>query len=120
MITLPVDALPPTVNHLYRNRRGGGRCLSAAAEAWYDYAIPTLRLQARPAVPRGPLRLRINVHGLPRTTDVDNVLKAAIDALRRALEFDDRWIDDLRIVRIPVRRGGVRFTVYELEALAKN
>ena len=117
MITLTVDALPPTVNHLYRNRRGGGRCLSAAAEAWYDYAIPVLRSQPRYAVPSGPLRLRIRVHGLPRTTDLDNVSKAAIDALARALEFDDRWIDDLRIVRIPVRRGEQRLTVYDLEAL---
>ena len=117
MITLTVDALPPTVNHLYRNRRGGGRCLSAAAEAWYDYAIPVLRSQPRYAVPSGPLRLRIRVHGLPHTTDVDNVLKAAVDALARALEFDDRRIDDLRIVRIPVRRGEQRLTVYDLEAL---
>ena len=120
MIILTVDALPPTVNHLYRNRRGGGRCLSAAAEAWYHHAIPVLRLQARPAVTCTPLRLRIEVHGLPRTTDVDNVLKAAVDALAIALEFDDRWIDDLRIVRVPVRRGGARFTVYELEALCTS
>jgi len=117
MITLTVDALPPTVNHLYRNRRGGGRCLSAAAEAWYDYAIPVLRSQPRHAVPSGPLRLRIRVHGLPRTTDLDNVSKAAIDALARALEFDDRWIDDLRIVRVSVRKGAQRFIEYCLEAL---
>jgi Holliday junction resolvase RusA-like endonuclease len=117
MIILGLDALPPTVNHLYRNRRGGGRCLSPAAEAWYAYAVPTLRLQCRCAVPSGSLRLRISVHGLPRTTDVDNVLKAAVDALARALAFDDRYIDDLRIVRVPVKRGGVKRTVYELEAV---
>ena len=114
---LTVDALPPTVNHLYRARRGGGRCLSAAAVAWYDYAIPLIRSQARSNVPPGPLRLRIEVYGLPRTTDVDNVIKAALDALARALEFDDRMVDDLRITRIPVKRGAAKSTAYELEAL---
>jgi Holliday junction resolvase RusA-like endonuclease len=123
VITLYVAAIPPTVNHLYVTRRGGGRCLSVAAQAWYDVAIPSLQVYAattgqRAVVPaKTRLRVAVTVFGLPRTTDIDNIGKASVDALARALEFDDRWIDDLRLVRGVWRKGQGKGTYYTVEVV---
>ena len=104
-----------TVNHMYRPRRGGGKVLTEAAQAWYDFAIPTIRADAQGyAVPAGSLRLTVVVYALPRTTDIDNILKGSVDAIARALDFDDRRIDYLAVAR---GIGKPARTVYTLEQL---
>jgi Holliday junction resolvase RusA-like endonuclease len=123
MITIYVSAIPPTVNHIYRAGRGGARYLSQAAISWYEYAIPEIRSylqttrQPTTVPPKTRLRVTVTVLGLPRTTDIDNIGKASIDALARALGFDDRWIDDLRLVRGAWKKGDDTGTAYTLEVL---
>lgn len=114
-LIVTVAGLPPTVNHLYVTARGGRRVLTEAARAWYDAAIPAIREGARGyAVPPGYLRLSIVLYHLPRSRDIDNALKAAQDALARALGFDDKRIDVLTVAR---GVGKPARTVYTLEAL---
>lgn len=113
-----VDALPPTVNHMYCAGRGGKRYLSDGARTWYETAVLSIRAQVgmKRLPHKTPLRLSIVVYGLPRTTDIDNIGKASVDAIAKALEFDDRWIDALHIERGPWKRGQAVRTVYCLEA----
>jgi Holliday junction resolvase RusA-like endonuclease len=114
-LIVSVAGLPPTVNHMYIARRGGGRTLSAEACAWYDHAIPAIKAGAVGyAVPDGALRLTIVLYSLPRSRDLDNALKASQDAIAKALGFDDK-----RIAYLTVARGTGRpaRTVYTLEAL---
>lgn len=58
----------------------------------------------------GTARLKVLIHASPpdrRRRDLDNVQKVLIDALMHAGLFtDDSQIDDLRIVRGPVKAGG--------------
>lgn len=66
-----------------------------------------------------PLKLRIECH-MPdrRRRDLDNLQKAAFDALTRA-EFwlDDCQVVDYRVVKMPIVKGGrLELTITELEA----
>ncbi len=116
MVTTPpllaqVDALAPSVNHLYatarrRSKQTGKlvpvRFLTPAAEAWYALAIPAIRAAAEAAgwaAPPGPLAVTVHLYGLAATRDIDNVLKGTLDAAAQALGFDDSRISRLLVVR---------------------
>lgn len=114
-LIVSVPGLPPSVNHMYIARRGGGRTLSAEACAWYDHAIPVIKAGAVGwAVPSGPLRLTIALYSMSRARDLDNALKAGQDALAKALGFDDKLIYYLAVAR---GVGKPARTVYTLERL---
>lgn len=114
-LVVSVGGLPPTVNHMYLTVRGGGRVLTPEARAWYDRACKAIAESAAGyVVPGGPLRLTIVLYALPRSRDLDNALKAAQDALAKALGFDDKRIDYLAVAR---GAGKPQRTVYTLEAL---
>lgn len=109
-LLVQVDALAPSVNHLYvtvRRRRKDGRKvpskhLTAAAEAWYGLAVPVVRAAASHAgwiLPDGPLALAVHLYGLAGNRDIDNVLKGTIDAVAQALGFNDARITRLLVVR---------------------
>jgi Holliday junction resolvase RusA-like endonuclease len=95
--------LPPTVNHMYVSRRGGGKALTEEArtfrhEVWcalFDAGLPRVP-------PAGDLAVTVRLtYGDRRRTDIDNRVKAALDALATALEFDDA-----RVARLVVERAG--------------
>lgn len=114
-LIVSVAGHPPTVNHMYLTTRDGARILTPRARAWYDLAIPTIQDGARGwACPAGPLRLELVLYALPRTRDIDNATKAAIDAIARAVGFDDRRIDMLTVIR---GAGRPARTAYTLGAL---
>lgn len=66
-----------------------------------------------------PLKLRIECH-MPdrRRRDLDNLQKAAFDALTKAgFWLDDCQVVDYRVVKMPVVKGGLlELTITELEA----
>jgi len=98
-IVIAVAAMPPTVNHMYISRRGGGKALSAEAETFRALVLEQVS-EARPPVPDGPLALTVRLwFGDRRRADIDNRLKAAIDALALALRFDDSRIHEIHTVR---------------------
>lgn len=98
-ISIVVAALPPTVNHMYIARKGGGKALSAEAETFRKLVLSRVS-EARPVVPDGPLSLTVRLwFGDRRKCDIDNRLKAAIDALALALRFDDSRIHEIHAVR---------------------
>ena len=98
MLILPY---PPTVNHYYaRNRNGSVRIGKAGTAYRQEVALRCRQERIRPLVGR----LALTVEAFPpdqRRRDLDNVLKALLDALQHGGAFkDDSQIDDLRIIRM--------------------
>lgn len=99
--------LPPTVNHMYVQRADGGKALTNEAATFRRIVGYTARSNARRfdwTYPEGA-RLELTIcltFPTKRTQDIDNRVKAALDALALALGFNDSCID-----RIVVERAGV-------------
>lgn len=99
---------PPSVNHYWR--RVGARTLISREGRAYRTAVEQAWLLSRHATLCG--RLRVEIMARPpdrRARDLDNLLKATLDALQHAGAYaDDSQIDDLRIIRDePCRPGGL-------------
>jgi len=108
MMDLDITGIPPTINHAYGRRRGGGVYLKKpgvdfkkhVAEQYYDqFTLPRGVTYAFPK----PLRLKVQIwiyFATRRKCDLDNRLKILLDAFEFACILeDDSQIDDLRIVR---------------------
>jgi crossover junction endodeoxyribonuclease RusA len=105
-LTLPY---PPSVNNYYRaGSKPGSRYLTDRATV-YRRTV-SLIVGAQRARQGMTERLRMAVVVNPpdrRARDVDNLLKALLDSLQHAGVYEsDAQIDDLRIVRGPVIKGG--------------
>ena len=96
---------PPSNNRYYRHIGKGplaGRVLLSEEGRLYRKAVDAVVRQAR-ARKAWAMRLRIDVAAYPpdkRKRDLDNMLKACLDALQASGVFEsDSQIDDLRIWR---------------------
>lgn len=112
---------PPSVNRYWRRTERatlaiGARgkafrtdvlaaCLEQLGAGWRTHVDPTARLRVR-IMAAPPDR---------RRRDLDNVLKATLDALEHADVFrDDEQIDDLHIIRAaPAKPGRIVITIEE-------
>jgi crossover junction endodeoxyribonuclease RusA len=102
---------PPSVNRYYRSISKGklaGRVLVSQEGRTYRQEVAVMLDRRRLPMIRD--RMRISIEAFPpdrRRRDLDNLLKASLDALvfGGAIE-DDSLIDDLRIRRGEVREGG--------------
>ena len=107
---------PPSVNH-YWAARGNGRYLSPRARAWHREAWVILRSSWRGRPMRGEVVVSIVLYPPDRRRrDIDNLLKAILDALVHAgVLRDDSQVAELHAVRREARRpGGVLVRVEEL------
>lgn len=98
--TLP---FPPSTNRYWRQYRGH-TVLSAAGRAYRDAVLGMLWQQYGSQPPSyGQARLAIYIDAYPpdkRKRDLDNLLKATLDALQYARLFDDdAQIDQITITR---------------------
>jgi crossover junction endodeoxyribonuclease RusA len=104
LINLP---LPPSVNH-YWLQSGGRRFLSKAGRQYKADVADQIVAQEIPKF--GIQRLKVLIHLHPkdkRKIDLDNRLKACLDALQDAGVFDDdEQIDHLTIQRATIKSGG--------------
>ena len=121
MITLELP-YPPTVNTYYRTPRSGpiaGRTLISEAGRKYRAHVGSLIAAQRAAYGlTGRLRVEIAMHAPDRRQrDLDNITKSLLDALTHAgVWADDEQIDDLRLRRERVMRGGQ--VVVQIEEIA--
>jgi crossover junction endodeoxyribonuclease RusA len=116
-LTLP---WPPSVNSYWRHPTRGplaGRTLISVEGRQYRQAIASLAKVN--ALPMWAGRVKILIKAAPpdrRRRDLDNILKALLDALVYAgVLADDELIDDLRVLRQPPIPGGcVLMTIEEI------
>ena len=106
MTTRLVLPWPPSLNHYWR--RVGNRTLISRAGREYRHAVIGRAIAAKLPLIEG--KLNVTIHAAPpdrRKRDLDNLLKAPLDALQHAgVIEDDGDIDDLRIIRSPKIAGG--------------
>lgn len=113
-ITLP---WPPSVNHYWAPAKQGGMRIGPRGKAYRAAVVAALADQGHWLIvfagQRGPLyaaRLRVLVLAYPPDRirrDIDNLGKAALDALESAgIYQDDSQIDDLHIIRRQVDPPG--------------
>lgn len=103
-ITLPY---PPSNNRYYRHNRGRTH-ISAEGKAYRAAVRDLIRASMLDVQTPCPLRLCIECH-MPdrRRRDLDNLQKAAFDALTKAgFWLDDSQIVDYRVIKMPVLKGG--------------
>ena len=99
--------LPPSVNH-YWLQSGGRRFLSKAGRQFKADVSEAVIAQNVPKL--GIQRIKVRIHLFPkdrRKIDLDNRLKACLDAMQDAGVFDDdEQIDHLTIQRAAIKSGG--------------
>ena len=109
--------LPPSVNRLTVNLRNGGRAKSPEYKAWLEEArwhvVTAWRTAGKPEWPEdAPLSVVLELGLTGRIRDAGNCLKAVEDVLVKELPIpDDRWNDDIRIVRNDAIPGVARVTI---------
>lgn len=96
--------LPPSVNHRYVRTRRGGVALTARAREYQEsvYAEMLAQLGRIPRLPPGArLGLRVQLcYPDRRRRDLDNALKALLDAVCGVLGVDDAAVDYLVVQRV--------------------
>lgn len=93
--------LPPSTNELFTTRRGSRqRIKTDKYRSWLSEAGWRITMQRPPMEPIKRCAVLIEAP-VGHTRDLDNLEKPSLDLLKlQHCIVDDRWIDDLRIVRI--------------------
>lgn len=99
---------PPTVNTYYR-RAGHTMYLSASGRKFKTDTLADVSEALGAVTPlKGRLGVQIELAAPNKTrdTDIDNRIKATLDALEGVLFEDDRQIDQLIVKRLPIAPPG--------------
>lgn len=107
---------PPSNNRYYRHNRGRTH-ISAEGQAYRDNVARIIKNAMLDIGLAIPVKISIECH-MPdrRRRDLDNLQKAAFDALTKAgFWLDDAQVVDYRVVKMPVTKGGkLELTITEL------
>jgi crossover junction endodeoxyribonuclease RusA len=90
--------LPPSVNHAYANRRGGGRILSREGRQ-YKRAAAMLAMGQGAQRIHGDVRIAGTIYLDNRLRDLSNCIKLLEDALKGICYADDRQVAHLDLRR---------------------
>ena len=107
---------PPSVNHMWVRNRNGSVRVSAAGKLFRD-EVTMMRPGPGKLCLTGRLAVSVRLHAPDkRRRDLDNSMKALLDALAHALVYvDDSQIDRLVVERGPVDRKNPRAEVEVVE-----
>jgi crossover junction endodeoxyribonuclease RusA len=99
VLRLEIPAIPPSVNH-YWKARGKRRFLTKRAREWKGLVRRLVRKQLpHHKLLTGRLSVKVTLCVRYRRGDVDNRLKAILDAFNGLVWVDDRQVDFLSIER---------------------
>lgn len=84
-------SLPPSINHMYLSRRGGGRRLSPEAVVWKQQAH-AIACSVFPQLLRGRIAAVYDFYFPTEKADLSNYLKALEDALEGAAYENDKQL----------------------------
>ena len=102
MITL-VLPYPPTVNHMYRRARGH---LALTPEALaFRHAVRMIAMVQGVTPITGRVAVFLDVYRPRRRGDLDNILKATLDALNGIAYRDDEQVQQITAVRYDDKRA---------------
>lgn len=113
---------PPSVNHYWAPRKGGGTRLTDKARAYRDKVMLAVLQKGKERVLTGRLKLTIHAY-MPdrRIRDLDNYWKGPLDGMQHARVYEnDNQIDDERMIRMPVEKGGrMHVTIEEIQEIER-
>ena len=102
-ISVNFPGFPPSTNELYVNA-GRRRVKSKKYRTWLDGAALFIRGEASlqgSRITEGPFAVDIEVYGMSRRRDLDNIVKPILDAIvASGATPDDRYLDHLLVRRI--------------------
>jgi len=102
MITL-VLPYPPTVNHMYFRARGH---LALTPEALaFRHAVRMIAMVQGVTPVTGPVAVFLDVYRPRRRGDLDNILKATLDALNGIAYHDDQQVEQIHAQRYEDKRA---------------
>ncbi|HFT7677541.1 TPA: crossover junction endodeoxyribonuclease RusA [Citrobacter braakii] len=111
-------AWPPSNNRYYRHNRGRTH-ISTEGKQYRELVADVIKQEMLDIGITSPLKVRIECH-MPdrRRRDLDNLQKAAFDALTKAgFWMDDVQVVDYRVVKMPIVKGGrLELTITDLES----
>lgn len=109
---------PPSNNRYYRHNRGRTH-ISTEGQAYSESVARIIKDKTLDIGITVSVKICIECH-MPdrRRRDLDNLQKAAFDALTKSgFWLDDQQVDDYRVKRMPIVKGGrLDLTITELEA----
>lgn len=112
--TLPV---PPSVNQLFRNVPGKGRVKTRVYDDWQGHALTSLRLQ-KIAPLKGQVVVLFGVERSSRSADIDNRIKAMLDALVKAkIIQDDNQVTAFAAAWLPAANGLAHVQIFPAAGL---
>lgn len=89
---------PPSLNRMYRTRKGGGVHKSAAAEA-YGWQVAEAMAEQGVGMAQGAVSVSLRLYRPQKRGDVDNYSKALLDCLQKRAYQNDNQIVELHIWR---------------------
>ena len=102
-MTTLVLPYPPTVNHMYRRARGH---LALTPEALaFRHAVRMIAMVQRVQPLVGPVAVFLDVYRPRRRGDLDNILKATLDALNGIAYRDDDQVEQITAQRYEDKRA---------------
>jgi len=102
-VTTLVLPYPPTVNHIYRRARGH---LSLTPEALaFRHAVRMIAMVQAVTPILGPVAVFLDAYRPRRRGDLDNILKATLDALNGIAYRDDDQVTEIHAQRYDDKRA---------------
>lgn len=109
-VTVVHVPVPPSVNKLFRNVPGKGRAKTREYRDWQAVARRELRRQ-KPTFFDGKVVILITVERHDKSSDIDNRVKALLDALKGIVIVDDKHVVAFATCWAPKDIGVARIAV---------